>query len=162
MGSKYEPVNIALSMGGHGKIDGMAQENEEQPGAHSGGQMAGTMGQRIRDLRRSYGMTQEQLSARSGVSQPTISLLERGKYNETLWATLRAIAGVLTVSPDWLRSGKGPPTEAETPTPDEAEALHLYRALPEGQRDAWLAYGRFLLTGSGAPSKAHPYPAKKR
>ena len=40
-----------------------------------------TLGQKIRNRRGELGLTQNELSEKSGVSQPYISLLEKGNFN---------------------------------------------------------------------------------
>ena len=50
-----------------------------------------TIGSQIEQMRRFAGLTQAQLSERSGVNQAIISALERGKRNCTI-ATLESLA----------------------------------------------------------------------
>ena len=40
-----------------------------------------TLGQKIRNRRGELGLTQNELSEKSGISQPYISLLEKGNFN---------------------------------------------------------------------------------
>lgn len=53
------------------------------------------MGYRIREFRKERGMTQEELSAVSGVSRTIISGLESGRIQETTIGTLHKIANAL-------------------------------------------------------------------
>ncbi len=55
------------------------------------------MGFRIREIRKIAGMTQEQLSKKSGVSRVTISGLESGRIKITSTGTLLKIASALGV-----------------------------------------------------------------
>lgn len=72
-----------------------------------------TWGKGIRILRRIHdGMTQEQLATLAGVSQSTISRLERGSYEASDAARIR-IAKALEVDPNILFPYVDPPeTEA--------------------------------------------------
>ncbi len=120
------------------------------------------LGTRVRDLRKALGLTQVQLSRRAGITQGSLSSIENGETKELRAETILALAKHLGTSPEWIRTGIGPPTEPERPTPDESEALHLYRALPPSRREEWLRHGRFLLSESSTtPTKAHPF-AKHR
>ena len=42
------------------------------------------MENRIRELRKAMGMSQEELAHRAGVSRQTINMIERGDYNPSL------------------------------------------------------------------------------
>ena len=55
------------------------------------------MGYKIKEVRESKNMTQEELSARSGVSRATISSLENGSSRATTTKTLMSIARALGV-----------------------------------------------------------------
>lgn len=58
------------------------------------------MGYNIKAIRESKGMSQEELSAKSGVSRPIISMLETGTRETTTTKTLLALAKALDVSVD--------------------------------------------------------------
>ena len=60
------------------------------------------MGYRIKDLREEKGMTQEDLSEKSGVSRGTISALENGDERTTTTKTLLKIAKALDTTVDQL------------------------------------------------------------
>ena len=60
------------------------------------------MGYRIKDLREEKGMTQEDLSEKSGVSRGTISALENGIERTTTTKTLLKIAKALETTVDQL------------------------------------------------------------
>ena len=55
------------------------------------------MGYKIKEVREEKNMTQEELSARSGVSRTTISSLENGTSRSTTSKTLMRIARALEV-----------------------------------------------------------------
>ena len=64
------------------------------------------MGQRIRAVRLSLGLTQTEVALRAGVSSGMISLLEKGKHRTTF---LAEICQVLDISAQWLSLGVGRP-----------------------------------------------------
>ena len=71
-------------------------------GAEKRGEEAGKVLFRIRELRERAGITQEELSVRSGVSRATIWALERGENKVTTTKTLLHIANALGVQLDDL------------------------------------------------------------
>lgn len=56
----------------------------------------------LRDIRTAKGITQEDLEASSGVTQTTISSIERGTNKRPSWETVRRLAIALNVAPDEL------------------------------------------------------------
>lgn len=58
------------------------------------------MGYRIKEVRESLSMTQEQLAEKSGVSRGTISALENGTARTTTTKTLFLIASALGTTVD--------------------------------------------------------------
>ena len=60
------------------------------------------MGYRIREIREKCGMTQMQLSEKSGVSRATICALESGCEKVTTTKTLSKIADAMNVTVDEL------------------------------------------------------------
>ena len=82
-----------------------------------------TVGQRLRTARKRRGLTQPQLAQRSGVSQTSISDLERGRSDTS--RDLVSLARALDCSLDWLADGNGPapgsdPNIASGPEPADA------------------------------------------
>lgn len=65
-----------------------------------------SIGDRIRQLREKAGLSQSDLAMKAGVSQGTISQLEKNPNQKT--KHLVAIARVLDCSVDWLEKGTGP------------------------------------------------------
>lgn len=63
------------------------------------------MKDRIRQLRQSAGLTQEQLANRAGITQQSVSKLERGKAGSS--RELVAIAAALGTTAEHLKSGTG-------------------------------------------------------
>jgi len=58
------------------------------------------MGYKIKDIRESLGLTQEELAEKSGVSRGTISALENGTARATTTKTLLKIASALDTTVD--------------------------------------------------------------
>ncbi len=85
-------------------------------------------GARLRDLRETAGLTQEELAERAGLTAKTISLLERGERKRPYPHTVRSLADalelseeeriVLTATISRRTSGDG------APVPDEATATY--------------------------------------
>lgn len=65
-----------------------------------------TIGERIKDLRKSQGMTLEQFGERCGVGKTAISKLERGERSLTNQMSA-SICREFGVSKDWLENGIG-------------------------------------------------------
>ena len=60
------------------------------------------MGYKIKEIRESLDMTQEELAEKSGISRVTISGLENGTERNTMSKTLIKIANALGVSLDQI------------------------------------------------------------
>lgn len=60
------------------------------------------MGNKIREIRESLHMTQEELSEKSGVSRVTISAMENGAERNTTSKTLLSLARALGVTIDQI------------------------------------------------------------
>lgn len=111
------------------------------------------LGTTIRHLRRVRGMNQQQLAALVGVSQPTISEVERGKAQNTeileqvavalaldVYALFRLAEGVargemphvrIMIPDDSQRRRPLPHRTASEPVPSQEEAERLLEAWPE-------------------------------
>jgi transcriptional regulator with XRE-family HTH domain len=61
-----------------------------------------TLGERVRKRREKLGLSQRELARVSGISQPTISNIERGAQEEVTTAVLRPLARALNCSADYL------------------------------------------------------------
>lgn len=116
-----------------------------------------SVGEKVRRLRKARGLSQADLSSISGISQTTISDLERGR-NETS-KELPAIAAALRVSVEELTYGVVAVTTQSLEglfdqirqiasdglklSLDERELLQLYQCLSVEERREMLAYARF-------------------
>lgn len=84
-----------------------------------------TLSERLKQARQYAGLTQEELSAKSGVTQASISKIELGKNkseNTTFGVQLAVACGVRC---EWLVLGMGEMLEGLKP--DEAALLEKYR-----------------------------------
>ena len=97
---------------------------------------------RLKEVRRAMGMTQEQLEAISGVSQSAISKVERLESNLT-GDNLAAVARALEVSTDYLLGLTDDPRPARTDVEITLEEWAILRALRDGdiERAAALVRG---------------------
>lgn len=98
------------------------------------------LGNRIRDIRLARGMRQTELARRSGLSQTTISDLERGRNVSS--AVLPSIARALGLSTDELVYG----TSAAPPADDDVSALLGYwqQLTPPQQTDLLDRMGKLV------------------
>lgn len=113
----------------------------------------GTFGQRARWSRVHAGLTQAGLTARSGVGQSLISMIENDKFEES--ASTPDIAHACGVDAYWLKTGKGAPLAPPARLPDgpgDREMLFEFGArirslrLKKGMTEA--EAGRPLLTAA--------------
>lgn len=120
-----------------------------------------SIGKRIRSLRLTKGFKQGELAKKIGIKQASLSEIEHGHTIQPAGDTLLRIASALEASPHWIQTGKGSPVAPLESTPDESEAVALFRALSDAYKSAWLAAGRSLLEQQPTvkSSKTKPYPA---
>lgn len=71
---------------------------------------------RLKELRDERGLTQEELSAKTGVSFPTISRYEKGHRDEPKLSILKALANFFNVSIDYLVGDSDTKDREFTPT----------------------------------------------
>lgn len=64
------------------------------------------MNERIRELRKTLGLTMEEFGKRIGIKKSSISLIENGK-NGTTDQTVLSICREFNVNEQWLRTGEG-------------------------------------------------------
>lgn len=88
------------------------------------------IGERIKELRKALGMTQEKFAERIGLKRNSVALIELGR--DTSDQTIFAICREFRVSEDWLRTGAG---EMFVPTPASIvdELAEEYHLCPEAQ-----------------------------
>lgn len=86
-------------------------------GTDEGAAATGIDGARVRARRQALGVTQAQLSERSGLSQEAISRVENGKIKGLLAPTQEALARALGVSVSWLMGAPDTSAEAHEAVP---------------------------------------------
>lgn len=69
--------------------------------------------ERVKHIRKSFGLTMEAFGTRLGVTKVAVSMIESGKRNVTDQMFL-AICREFNVNPDWLRDGIGEPCKEVT------------------------------------------------
>jgi transcriptional regulator with XRE-family HTH domain len=69
---------------------------------------------RLKWARDRAGVTQQQIADQCGISNRTISALEKGRAHDVLGDNLYCIADFLRVSPRWLIRGTGSPDDADS------------------------------------------------
>ena len=98
-----------------------------------------TTGERIRELRLSLGLTQEELGAKVGVKKAAINKYETGLVINLKRSILSALAEVLHTTPTYLMGYDDIVSSGDRPyedglSPDESALVATYRALnPTGQ-----------------------------
>jgi transcriptional regulator with XRE-family HTH domain len=105
---------------------------------------------RIRELRKKIGLTQEEFARKIGISDSALSRIENGEgltdQNILLICTPSRLAPGKTVSEDWLREGAGEMFRAEAGEDRmETELLGVYRQLWEENKTAVNKHAKFLL-----------------
>lgn len=97
-----------------------------------------TIGERIKKVRRSLDLTQQEFCGRIGLKRNSISLIESGSRN-TSDQTIYSICREFSVNEEWLRTGEG---EMFAPKASNAlDALAKERGLSHG---AYIAIEKFL------------------
>lgn len=106
-----------------------------------------TLGDRIKELRKSYNLSQVEFGKRIGVSGATISTSEAGKTTPDE-QTIRAICSEFSINRDWLVDGIG---EMQVQKPLLPEIIHNLRKYPHVLEllaamspDDWLALDALL------------------
>ena len=95
------------------------------------------MDERIKELRKALGLTQQEFSDRIGVKRNTIAQYESGR-NEPLDAVITLICRTYGVSEEWLRSGKGEMFKPKSRNEELYEFLHKVENSEPGSIQAQL------------------------
>lgn len=77
-----------------------------------------TQGERVREVRKSLGLTLEKFGEKIGMKKNSVSQIENGKNNVTD-ANIKSICREFGINEEWLRTGSG---EMRIPVEDEAAA----------------------------------------
>jgi transcriptional regulator with XRE-family HTH domain len=90
-----------------------------------------TIGERIKQIRKSSNLTQEAFAARIGLKQNSIALLESDKRNASD-QTLKSICRVFGYREEWLKTGEGPEKSNEGITREMSDLVGiLFKERPE-------------------------------
>ena len=117
------------------------------------------VGKRIKERRDLLGVTQDQLAALAGITQPTLSSIERGDTKRPEAVTILAIAAALRTSPYLLVYDHVPPSAMQHTV---AALVDLWDRLDEDQRKQVVAYAQELDDSRGDPPKLLPAPTKTK
>lgn len=102
------------------------------------------IGERLEELRRRVGLSQSAVAERVGVTQPTISDLERGVYqNVDAWIVAN-LAGVLQTTMDYLLGLTNDPSPREGPRLAVDEVTRQVLLLSPQARDALAEFLRLV------------------
>lgn len=113
------------------------------------------MNNRIKELRKSLSMTQDEFAARLAITKASISRIESGVNNPSD-QTIKLICSEFGVRREWLEFGDLPMRSAETPAEDAALAsvisamagqsenkkrlLHIIAEMPDDLLEAFVKY----------------------
>lgn len=103
--------------------------------------MRETLGIRLKKARSDAGLTQEELARSAGVTQKTISKIERGDQVAT--AAIVPLARALGVTPEWLAEG----TAAKAPAPQ----IDITATPVMPNPGSWLVHLMQVLITNGVP-----------
>ena len=85
-----------------------------------------SLGEKVKELREKKGMNQKELSEASGITQATISRIEKGKVNQLKSEALKRLADALGSTIDYLVDKADKLTPNDILRADET-AKHLFR-----------------------------------
>ena len=115
-----------------------------------------TQGERVKEVRRTQGLTLEKFGDRLGVTKQTISRIENG-VNALTDQMAKAICREFGVSESWLRTGEGEMIEPTTPSehllayvaristePDKEFQIEFLTALSRMKPEQWKLVEDFL------------------
>lgn len=114
-----------------------------------------TMGQRLKALRKSRKLTQEQVAEFVGVSQNGWSDFERDKRADMSATTLEAICRLLVTTPRYVLYGTDGGIDYES-LMQEAELSAIFRELPSSAQTALLNNARLLREAIPNTSPVQP------
>lgn len=108
----------------------------------------------IKEIRKSRGLSGEQLAEKVGTSPQQINYLENGKRKLT-WAWLQKLSKALECHP--LEITEGPASQPQALTAKEKELISIYRGLEEGSRRMF----EHLVEGVVKSSEQQKKPTRK-
>jgi len=113
-----------------------------------------TIGQRVRHLRKLRGYSQVELAALVGITQGSLSLIERDETEVPAGSTVAGLCRALKTTPDFLIAGAGDPDSIASAI-QEHELVYLWRDLPEEAR-------RLVLDNAHAVKRAFGIAVTKK
>lgn len=128
-----------------------------------------TVNDRFRELRKTFGLSQEELGNKIGLSKSGISNIESGARNVTD-KHIKLICSEFPVNEEWLRNGNGDPVRETAASTMEKlrEEFHLddftcsfvyeYLKLDEEKRNAVQEFFYNVLNGMGAVNRQESEP----
>jgi len=98
------------------------------------------LGARVKQSRKSKGLSQVEVCQRISLSQPSLSAIEAGLTAELKGSTLLDLSACLGVSPQWLETGQGDMNPAMTGSlvSDEVALVNAFRRANSKTRKAVL------------------------
>ena len=115
------------------------------------------IGDRIKNVRTSIKLSQDELGNQIGLKKSAISLIESGR-NTAQEQTILAICRVYNVNYRWLKTGEGDMFNSEQSDMDKVIDLLLvheketakavFKALAAMGGDEWAAFKKFILTAA--------------
>jgi transcriptional regulator with XRE-family HTH domain len=118
-----------------------------------------TFGDRVRERRKELGLSQESLGKRAGISQTTVTQIERGRNASS--THILDVAKALGVSPEWLEKGRGdmlPASKHKTSTNDASITGHKTPMIREMLTEAGHTIGKSQVISGSA--NVLPLPRK--
>ena len=94
-----------------------------------------SLGEKVTELREKKGMNQKELAEASGITQATISRIEKGKVHQLKSEALKRLAGALGSTVDYLVDKTNTITPTDVLQSDET-AKHLFRGYEKLSSDA--------------------------
>lgn len=92
-----------------------------------------TIGERVRALRKKRGYSQVELATLAGITQGSLSLIERNETAIPAGDTVAGLCRALRTTPDFLIAGGGDPDSIESAM-QEHELVFLWRSMPPEAR----------------------------
>lgn len=115
-----------------------------------------SMGDRIRYLRKTRGLTQVKLREKTKLGQSTLSELESGASKTMTVETLMALCKELTTTPNFILYGAKDEADMEASL-QEAELVAIFRELPASGKTALVGSARLLRQAIPSASASNPF-----
>lgn len=115
------------------------------------------VGRRIKERREARGLKQEELALEAGITQGTLSAIERGKTKNPEAGTLLNIASALNTSPYLIVFDHIPPDAMQHTV---AALVHVWDRLSAAQRLQVIAYAQGLVDANNRQDLPKPVAPK--